>query len=291
MCPNCFEENPDKAKFCLNCGSSLGSGVASEERKVVTIVFADLVGFTRQSDHADPEDVKAMLRPFHARLKREIERFGGTVDKFIGDAVLGVFGAPVIHEDDPERAIHAALAIQAAMVDLDRDFDAGDLHARIGVETGEAVVAFGAGPLIGEALAGDVVNTASRLQSVAPPGGIAVGESAFRATRSRFDFEALEPVTVKGKTDPLSIWLARGALVATAAEPYRVATAPFVGREEELAIVRSAYARAVREREPQLVTVVGEPGIGKSRLMRELRARLESGDPPPVWLRGRCLSY
>src|ERR671923_1914272 len=153
------------------------------ERKVVTVLFADLVGFTARAETLDPEDVEALLRPYHERLRRELERFGGTVEKFIGDAVVGVFGAPVAHEDDPERAVRAALAIQDAIAELNESDPALELEVRIGVNTGEALVSVGARPELGEAMvAGDVMNTGARLQSAAPPGGILVGESTHRVT-------------------------------------------------------------------------------------------------------------
>src|SRR6266496_1262837 len=187
-CPNCGKENLPEARFCMSCGMPLIGKTLTEERRLVTVLFCDLVGFTDRSDRADPEDVKATLRPFHARLKREIEAFGGTLDKFIGDAALGVFGSPVAHEDDPERAVRAGLAILEAMEELNEARPQLDLAVRIGIDTGEAVVAYGSGPQIGEAVTGDVVNTASRLQSVAPAGGIVVGEATFGATRDVFVF-------------------------------------------------------------------------------------------------------
>jgi class 3 adenylate cyclase len=182
ICPNCGEENPQRARFCWNCGTPLVRAEGVEERKVVTVLFADLVGFTARSDRADPEDVKATLRPYHALLKQEIERTGGTLDKFIGDGVMGVFGAPAAHEDDAERAVRSALRIQDAMEELNDSTGIG-LSARIGVATGEAVVAFGSGPLLGENVTGDVVNTASRVQSLASAGGVVVDEPTYRSTR------------------------------------------------------------------------------------------------------------
>src|SRR3954449_5237415 len=155
-CPNCREDNPERARFCWSCGEALeeAPATAGEERKVVSVLFVDLVGFTTSSEQADPEDVRARLRTYHARVKQEIERFGGTVEKFIGDAVMAVFGAPVAHEDDPERAVRAALAIH------DWAGDQG-VQMRIGVHTGEALVTVSARPEAGETMAaGDVVNTA-----------------------------------------------------------------------------------------------------------------------------------
>ncbi len=171
-CPNCGAQNDGRARFCSNCGAALQPGQAAEaeERKVVTVLFADLAGFTARSESADPEDVRAMLRPFHARLKQEIERHGGTVEKFIGDAVMGVFGAPISHEDDAERAVRAALRIQEAVGELNEADPALGLAVRAEVNTGEAVVTIGARPDLdlGEGMvAGDVVNTAARLQGAA----------------------------------------------------------------------------------------------------------------------------
>ena len=156
-CPRCGHENLPRAKFCSECGNRLERRASSspEERKVVTILFCDIVGFTARSDEADPEDVKAFLRPYHARLKEEIERKGGTVDKFIGDGVLAVFGAPRTHEDDPERAVLAALAIQRAIVELNESDPLLQLSARMGINTGEVVVSFAEGPVIGERITGD----------------------------------------------------------------------------------------------------------------------------------------
>src|SRR5439155_11933848 len=279
-------------QFCGYCGASLaaGAGPAVEERKVVTVLFCDLVGFTARSDRADPEDVKATLRPFHVRLKREIEAFGGTLDKFIGDAALGVFGSPVAHEDDPERAVRAALAIQEAMADLSAADPRLRLTVRQGINTGEAVVAPGTGPQIGEAVTGDVVNTASRLQSVAPPGGIVVGEATYRATKDAVVYEPLEAVTVKGKAEPLRLWRA-AARRRFAAGLTRTHGAPLVGREAEVTALREAFARAGRDASVQLATVVGEPGVGKSRLVAELARHVEALSDRVTWRLGRCLPY
>src|SRR5580658_8775693 len=159
----CGQVNPEIARFCLGCGAALerGAGPAGEERKSVTVLFCDLVGFTAASDGADPEDVRARIRPYHARLRREAEEFGGTVEKFIGDAVMAVFGAPVAHEDDPERAVRAGLRILEAIAELNRGDENLQLQVRVGINTGEAVVALSAHPERGEGfVTGDVVNTA-----------------------------------------------------------------------------------------------------------------------------------
>ncbi len=291
-CPSCAEENPDRAKFCLNCGTALsGTARPREERKIVTVLFCDLVGFTARSDRADPEDVKAVLRPFHARLKREIELHGGTLDKFIGDAGLGVFGSPVAHEDDPERAVRAGLAILDAIAELNDAHPELNLAVRIGINTGEAVVAYGAGPQIGEAVTGDVVNTASRLQSVAPVNGVLVGEPTFRATERSFLFEALPAVTVKGKADALPVWVVREARARLGVDVARSPATPYVGRDAELRTLRDALDRAVGDRAVHLVSVVGEPGLGKSRLVAELGRHVDRHPGMVVWRQGRCLPY
>src|ERR687898_386301 len=175
ICANCGQDNPDIAKFCLACGTPFAVvPPPSEERKLVTTVFTDIVGSTAKAEDMDPEDVRARLAPYYARLRSELERFGGTVEKFIGDAVVALFGAPVAHEDDPERAVRAALAIR------DWVAEESELHVRIGVNTGEALVALDARPAEGEGMAsGDVVNTAARLQSAAPVDGVLVGEQTY----------------------------------------------------------------------------------------------------------------
>src|SRR5205085_8145264 len=192
----------------------------------------DLVGFTARSDRADPEDVRAALRPYHALLKREIERFGGTVEKFIGDAVMAVFGAPLAHEDDAERAVLSALRITEAIQELNSE-EGLDLSVRAAVNTGEAVVSLAARPERGEGIVtGDVVNTASRLQGIAPVGGVAVGEVTYRTTRNVFDYQALEDARVKGKAEPLAVWLVVRAKSRFGTDVEQART-PFVGRQDE----------------------------------------------------------
>jgi class 3 adenylate cyclase/tetratricopeptide (TPR) repeat protein len=291
-CPSCGEENPERAKFCLECGAPLGepARAPSEERKYVTVLFCDLVGFTARSDEADPEDVRAAVRPYYARLRRELERYGGTVEKFIGDAVMAVFGAPVAHEDDAERAVRAGLRILETIDELN-DEEHLDLAVRIGINTGEAVVALGARPTEGEGLvSGDVVNTAARLQSAAPQGGIAVGESTYLATRDVFDYEPLDAVTVKGKSRPLSVWRARRARARFGSDLRRHA-ASLVGRDVEKGLLQGLFERAARDTSVQLVTIVGEPGVGKSRLVFELGLYVEDHPDLITWREGRCLPY
>ena len=208
-CPACGQENPDGFRLCGMCGAALVSAAAPprEERKVVTILFTDLVGSTARAEGRDPEDVSATLSAYYAQLRAELERHGGTVEKFIGDAVMAVFGAPVAHEDDPERAVRAALAI--------RDSIGEELQIRTAVNTGEALVALGAKPGEGDAMvAGDVVNTAARLQGAAPVNGILVGEGTYRATRQTIDYREAPPVEAKGKSEPVKVWEAVARAVA-----------------------------------------------------------------------------
>jgi predicted ATPase/class 3 adenylate cyclase len=267
--------------------------VGREERKVVTVFFADLVGFTGRAEQLDPEDVRAMLSPYYARVRSEIERFGGTVEKFIGDAVMAVFGAPVAHEDDPERAVRAALAAREAVQELNEANPALDLHVRIAVNTGEAVVALDARPAEGEGMvAGDVVNTAARLQAAAPVDGILVGESTYRATERALEYAEAEPVQAKGKAEPIPVWEALGARARYGIDVSQRGGAPLVGRQEELRFLADALARVRRDGSTQLLTLVGVPGIGKSRLVWEL-AQAVDADPDlfVFWRQGRSLPY
>jgi class 3 adenylate cyclase/tetratricopeptide (TPR) repeat protein len=256
------------------------------ERKVVTVLFADLVGFTSRAEQLDPEDVDAVLRPYHERLRGELEQWGGTVEKFIGDAVVAVFGAPIAREDDPERALRAALAIRDWAIEED------GVEVRIAVNTGEALVSLDARPDSGEGLvAGDVVNTASRLQSAAPVNGILVGEQTQRATGHVIDYREAELVLAKGKSEPIPVWEALQARSRFGVDVRQHGGAELVGRDGELNTLVQALARAQREREPQLVTLVGVPGIGKSRLVWELFGEVGRGDTLVYWRQGRSLPY
>ena len=251
----------------------------------MTVLFADLVGFTARAEELDPEDVEAILRPYHERLRIELERHGGTVEKFIGDAVMALFGAPVAHEDDPERAVRAALAIR----DWAREQE--NVQVRIAVNTGEALINLGARPESGEGMAaGDVVNTAARLQSAAPVNGVLAGETTYRATADVIDYREADPVEAKGKTEPVRVWEAvePRSRVGTEAVSTR---APLVGRKREVDQLVDAFERARQERSTQLVTLVGVPGIGKSRLVAELLAHVESVPDLIYWRHGRSLPY
>ena len=297
-CPTCGTRSPGgDERFCGACGSPLGesaseAGAALEERKIVSVLFCDLVGFTAASDRQDPEDVRARLRPYYARLRREIERYGATVEKFIGDAVMAVCGAPLAHEDDAERAVRAGLAILDAIAEMNEADPTLGLQVRVGVNTGEALVALGARAERGEGLVtGDVVNTAARIQAIAPVNSVAVGEPTYRATSRVFDYESLPPAVVKGKAEQLSVWRAVAARGRFGSDFGRGFNTPFVGREFEKPLVITSFERAAQQRSVQLVTIVGEPGVGKSRLISEL-FRYIDGRPGLVrWNQGRCLPY
>jgi class 3 adenylate cyclase len=294
-CPSCGKELHGEFPFCPFCRAPLSEQPAvalEEERKVVSVLFCDLVGFTAASEAADPEDVRSRIRPYHARLREELERYGGTVEKFIGDAVMAVFGAPVAHEDDAERAIRAGLRILEAIEELNENEPALALQVRIGIDTGEAVVALGARPEEGEGMVtGDVVNTASRLEGAAPVNAIAVSEQTYRQTERVFDYEQLEPVRVKGKAEPLALFRPLQPRARFGADVTRTHAAPLVGRELEKPLLVGTFERSAQQRSCQLVTIVGEPGVGKSRLCAELFGHLEDRPGLVRWRQGRCLPY
>jgi class 3 adenylate cyclase len=284
-CSACGQENPLIARFCLTCGASLSDPVRhADERRLVTIIFVDLVGFTKRAEHLDPEDVRALLTPYHDRVRREIESFGGVVEKFIGDAVMGVFGAPVSHGDDAERAVRAGLAIR----DIAGEMIEGGLQLRTAVNTGEAIVSLGARPAFGEAMvAGDVVNTAARLQTAAPVNGVVVGEETYRATNTAIRYEPSEPVQAKGKEHPIAAWLAVEAFVEPGLRPAGVGE--LVGRGFELAILAALWERASASCLPTLVSVLGPAGVGKTTLATGFcTAATESGARVVT---GRSLPY
>jgi class 3 adenylate cyclase/tetratricopeptide (TPR) repeat protein len=262
----------------------------AEERRQVTVLFADLSGYTAISERRDPEDVKEMVGRCMRRLGDEVDRHGGTVDKYIGDNVMAIFGAPVAHEDDAERAVRAGLGMQAAMIDINAEL--GDAHdvtlaLRVGINSGEVIAgAVGASYTV----IGDTVNVAARLQTAARPGSVIVGERTHRATSAAIAYRPLAPLALKGKAEPVTAWEATGAPMAPARRPPRRAS-PLVGRDDELSLLRSLYGRVVREGRPHLVTLIGEAGIGKSRLLRELELELEAAEPTPTFREGRCLPY
>jgi predicted ATPase/class 3 adenylate cyclase len=294
VCQRCGEDNPERARFCLGCGGPLAAPVAPrrEERKRVSVLFCDLVGFTSRSERLDVEDVRGLLAPYYQRLRADLERYGGTVEKFIGDAVMALFGAPVAHEDDPERAVRAALAIREAIAEFNEQDSSLDLHVRVGVTTGEALVVLDARPDQGEGMAsGDVVNTAARLQAAAPVDGVLVDEATFRATDRQISYQPAEPIQAKGKTAPVQVWQALAPLASLGVDVDQAPRTALVGRERELEVLRAALERARSEQAPQLVTLVGVPGIGKSRLVWELLQAVKAEPELVVWRQGRCLPY
>jgi class 3 adenylate cyclase/tetratricopeptide (TPR) repeat protein len=276
-CPSCGADVPEDAKFCSECGADLRSArVPEAERKIITGLFCDVVGSTNLGERLDPEELDTLLDRYFALSRRRIEEAGGIVEKFIGDAVVGLFGVSVSHEDDPSRAVAAA----AEIVDDVRSSGLG-IQVRIGVNTGEALVRPALDPASGGAIAtGDCLNVAARLQSIAPPMGVIVGERTRSAVAS-FEFERLEAVRVKGKSEAVLAWRLAGR-VSGGVEARDVG--PFVGREQELESLRGAVARLVGG-QGGIVLIEGEPGIGKSRLVRELRRR----SPDVRWLIGRSV--
>ncbi len=287
-CSNCGTSS-EGAKFCPECGSPLAEVAATErrERRIVTIVFADLAGFTSRSEALDVEDVDAFLEPYLAQLRHHVARTGGVVSTVAGDGMMAVFGAPVAHEDDPERGVRAALGIRDAFAPGSAAGDAG-LHVRVGVTTGEVLVT-----LTGDGsvrATGDVVNTAARLQTAAPTDGVLVDEVTFRATSRAIVLEQVDSVAAKGKSQPVAAWLAVEPR-SVVPEQGRLDGLELVGRDDEAEMLRGALDRSRRESFTQLVSVIGEPGIGKSRLVEELGAYVVELPDLITWRVGRSLSY
>jgi class 3 adenylate cyclase/tetratricopeptide (TPR) repeat protein len=322
ICPTCSTENKPGRKFCSHCGAPLARacpacGAAAEpddafcgecgaalvetttaparpapaaERRLVTVLFADLVGFTPLSESRDAEEVRELLSRYFDGCRRIVELYGGTVEKFIGDAVMAVWGTPTATEDDAERAVRAALDLVAAVSALGQELGAEELRARVGVLTGEAAVTLGAE---GEGMvAGDIVNTASRVQSVAKPGSVLVGESTRRATDQTIVYEEAGSFELKGKTGLTPLWRARrvvsglrGSLKSEGLE------APFVGRDRELRQLKDLFHASAEESKAHLVSVTGIAGIGKSRLVWEFYKYFDGIAELVWWHRGRCLPY
>jgi len=298
-CPACAAAADPDDGFCGECGASLGESAAATapvreapaaERRLVSVLFADLVGFTPLSESRDAEDVRELLSRYFETCRRIISLYGGTVEKFIGDAVMAVWGTPTATEDDAERAVRAALDLVAAVSALGQELGAEELRARVGVLTGEAAVTIGAE---GQGMvAGDIVNTASRVQSVAEPGAVFVGESTRRATDQTIVYEEAGSFELKGKTGltPLSrarrvVSGLRGSLKSEGLE------APFVGREREVAQLKALFHASAEESKAHLVSVTGIGGIGKSRLVWEFYKYFDGLAESVWWHRGRCLPY
>lgn len=261
-------------------------GTPHEERKRVSIIFVDQVGSTARADGADPEDVRDHNRLFYEEVRSRIERHGGLVEKYAGDAVMAVFGAPLAHSYDAESAVHAGLSVLEGVHELNASHDDLDLEVRVGICTGEAIVEIDAPPE--SALAtGDVVNTAARLQTAAPPGAVIVGPETYRLTRNAFRYRALLPIDAKGKREPVPAWIVEDAVAFTArsAEPQ----APFLGRDREMLLIRTIWSQVVDEQNPHLITLIGPAGIGKSRLTTEFSG--EAAQSGARVLQGRCSVY
>lgn len=297
VCGSCAGACPDGARFCPSCAAPLDERPQARlERKLATAMFADLVGSTALAEREDPEIVQSVIGRAFDRAAHEVARHGGLVEKFIGDAVLAVFGVPTVHEDDPERAVRAALAVRDAFATLNRRFaEEGKpaLAIRTGVETGEVLVDLdrAAGPRH-RMLTGDTVNTAARLQQTAEPGQIVVGPVAHEATKDQIEYVALPPRVLKGKAEPTPAWEAVRPKIAPRGEraPLRL-RARMVGRDADLRELERIFEQVRSGGCPALVTVLGPAGIGKSRLtfefVRSLQARPERIDIR----KGRCLSY
>jgi len=285
VCGRCGTEVPRGARFCPACGAPVVAGKRTEERKLATLLFADLVGSTAIAASQDPERTRALLERFYSAMAEEIEQAGGTIEKFAGDAVVAVFGAPSALEDHAERALHAALAMQHQLAQL---FE-GQLELRIGVNTGDVVV--GQARDGSSFVTGDPVNVAARLEQAADPGAILVGERTVAAARGAFEFEQPEAVVAKGK--PEGVVASRLVRALSLMRPRGVSglARAFVGRNQELERLRDAYRAAVEQRRPRLVTILGDAGVGKTRLVRELWERLPEQKPEPLRRTGRCLSY
>ncbi len=275
-CPRCGGSAGDEARFCPSCGAPI-SGLEGAERKLATIVFADLVGSTELASSLDPEALRQRLAPFFEVARSALEEHGGTVEKYVGDAVMAVFGVPRANTDDPDRAAAAALQLVDRVARLDQG-----LSVRVGVETGEVLALDRGGDL---SVTGEAVNAAARLQQAANPGEVLVGERTARACRAAL-VEELEPVNAKGFPSPLPAWRA----VRVVAEP-RDGGGPFLGRDDDLALLELVYRRAVRDRVPEMVTITGDAGVGKTRLTTELTEALQASDPPPQILLGRNPPY
>ena len=313
-CPGCGVPLDPDARFCKHCGRAVEAaaptapeqppgdpftelrvpGSPARERKVATLLFADIVGFTNLGERHDPELVATLVASTFERLAREVARYEGTIEKFAGDALLAVFGVPTAHEDDPERAVRAALEMQAAMVQFGAA--AGDrpaLALRIGIETGEVLVdltrARDERDLF---VTGDAVNTAARLQSAAEPGAIVVGPSAYAASRDIVEYRELPVLELRGKALPVAAWQAVSvkARRGDRRAPLGIG-GPLVGREHEMTLLKDTVRRAVEDGRPHLVTVIGSAGVGKSRLAWELEKYLDGLPQVHRWRKGRCLAY
>jgi class 3 adenylate cyclase/tetratricopeptide (TPR) repeat protein len=287
-CLSCSFAVPAGARFCPSCGHPVTSTATQGERKVVTVLFGDLVGYTTLAEHLDPEQVKRLIDGIFAGLVEDVSAFGGRVDKLLGDAIIALFGAPVAHEDDAERAVRAALRMHDTLASHIARLDGvPPVQMRIGINTGEVLV----GTLAGTdyTAMGDVVNTASRLQSEAPPGGVVVGEDTYTLAREAIEFSAFGELTLRGRETPLAAWRA----IAPTSQPgsrRRRVDLPLIGRDTEMALAMAGAGIALQQRRAVLVSLDGEGGVGKSRLVEEVLSRLRPIEDVTV-LEGTCVPY
>ncbi len=307
-CAACGAELEAGDRFCRRCGTPTDRAddasvltsppreprEASRERKVATLLFADLVGFTSMNEAHDPELVSSVVSTAFERLADEVRRYEGTVEKFAGDAMLAVFGVPTTHEDDPERAVRAALEMQTALAAIGSDASGGpELRLRIGIATGEVLA--DRSRVSGERdlfVTGDAVNTASRIQAAAEPGTVVVGPSTYAATRDAIEYEELPPVALKGKELPVAVWRADSVKAGRGGRRGRLGLqAPLVGRDTELSLLKETVRRTVEDGKPHLVTVMGSAGVGKSRIAWELEKYLDGLPDVFHWRKGRCPAY
>jgi class 3 adenylate cyclase/tetratricopeptide (TPR) repeat protein len=288
ICPNCREENPARFRLCGFCGTALAVAVPVQEiRKTVTIVFSDLKGSTDLGERLDSESLREVMNRYFEAMRVELEAHGGTIEKFIGDAIMAVFGLPTVHEDDALRAVRAADGMRTALGRLNEDLDRRwgvQLAMRIGVHTGEVVAG---DPAAGQRLVtGDPVNTAARLEQAAGAGEILIGEITHRLVRSTVHVEPVDPLELKGKAERVPAW--RLLSVGPVGGQHATDASPIVGREAELARLRSAFDIATGDRRLRTITIIGDAGVGKSRLVREF---LNGIGEKAYAARGRCLPY
>ena len=289
-CPNCGEDNPERAKFCMNCSTPLAprAGADWEVRKTVTVLFTDVTGSTTLGERLDPESLRHVMSRYFNRMRSVLERHGGDVEKFIGDAVMAVFGIPRVHEDDALRAVRAAWEMRSALhalnTDLEREWGVR-IAVRTGVNTGEIVAGDPDAPH--PLVTGDAVNVAARLEQAAQPGEILLGETTYRLVKDAVSAEALAPLALKGKEAAVPAFRLMGLLPWDRAQRRRL-DSPMVGRQRELTLLRQAFERAAGERTCHLFTILGSAGVGKSRLVEEM---LRAVEPLGAHLTGHCLSY
>ena len=289
VCSTCGGENAAESRFCASCGSLLTgpAGGAAETRRVVTVLFSDLAGSTALGGELDPESLRQLMTRYFQEMGAVVRRHGGTTEKFIGDAIMAVFGVPRLHEDDALRAVRAAVAMRQALEGLNEEFERQwgvRIHTRTGVNTGEVIAGDSSK---GESFViGDAVNVAARLEQAAGPGEIFIGETTYRLVRDIATTAPIQPLRVKGKSESIAAW----SLVDVAPTPLeaRGLESPLIGRDREFAALEDVFRRTVESRSCGLVTVMGPAGVGKSRLTREFLPRL--GDQTMVVV-GRCLPY